>query len=315
MLRRDFLYLSSAMALGSGLLGGCSQSMKPGEDSPGKDKKEVHRLVDIGLQLSTVTSLMLADFEGTLARVAEIGYNQVEFSAMGFLGRKSDYVRQLLTRHNLVAPVGRITPVLPTDFFELSRSEAVQVFRERGRPELLLENVRHSIADAQDLGQKYLNLPALMPEHFQTMAQIKRTIDLLNEAGELCMEHGILFGYHNHNWEFAPVDGVVPYDLMLEQTAPDKVSFQLDAYWVVKGGGGLEDYLTRYPGRFSSCHLKDIDQNGDFADVGHGEIDFPAFARKALAQGTRYFFVERDNPPAPALSIERSFAYLKQMRF
>jgi sugar phosphate isomerase/epimerase len=309
MLRRDFLYLTSGVALSSGLLGSRAQGVMR------REAVEMSRLNSFGLQLSTVTQMMLKDFEGTLARVAEIGYDQVEFSAMGFLGRPVGYVQQLLMKNNLTAPVGRITPSLPEGFLQLPRAEAFQIFRERGKPEFLLDNVRHSIGDAQALGQKYLNLPAMMPEHFETMDQVKRNIDLLNEAGDLCAEHGILFGYHNHNWELIPIDGVVPYDLMLEQTESGKVGFQLDAYWIVKGGGSLDDYLTRHPGRFPSCHMKDIDENGDFADVGDGEIDFPAFTRKALAQGTKHFFVERDNPPAPEQSIEHSYAYLSQMTF
>ena len=88
---------------------------------------------------------------------------------------------------------------------------------------------------------------------------------------------------------------------------------QLDAYWIRKGGGDLFDYLSRYPGRFPTVHLKDIDAEGDFADVGHGLIDFPRFIAAAQAAGTRHCFVERDNPPDPAGSIRRSFAYLNQL--
>ena len=309
MRRREFLYLTSGVVLSSGFLSSCSQEFT---------RQEIvakARLENIGLQLSTVTSLMLNDFEGTLARAAEIGYSQVEFSAMGFLGRPANYVQQLLTENNLSAPVGRISPVLPEGTMQLSRDEIFKVFRERGKPEFLLENVRNAIEDAEHLNQKYLNLPGMMAEHFSTLDQVKRNIELLNQAGDLCSEHGILFGYHNHNWELAPIDGVVPYDLMLEQTDPEKVGFQLDSYWIVKGGGSFDDYLTRFAGRFPSCHLKDIDNNGDFADVGDGEIDFPAFTRKAIAQGTKHFFVERDNPPTPEQSIERSYAYLNQMTF
>ena len=309
MRRRDFLYLTSGVVLSSGFLGSCSQDLARQEIATKT------RLENIGLQLSTVTSLMMKDFEGTLARVTEIGYSEVEFSAMGFLGRPADYVQQLLTKNSLSAPVGRVSPALPKGFMQLPRAEAFNICRERGKPEFLLENVRNAIGDAEYLNQAYLNLPALMAEHFTTLDQVKRNIELLNQAGDLCAEHGILFGYHNHNWELAPIDGVVPYDLMLEQTDPGKVGFQLDAYWIVKGGGNLDDYLTRFPNRFQSCHMKDIDGNGNFADVGDGEIDFPAFTRKAITQGAKHFFVERDNPPAPEQSIERSYAYLNQMTF
>lgn len=271
------------------------------------------RLNKFGLQLSTVTSLMLEDFEGTLARVAEIGYEQVEFSAMGFLGRPTARVQALLAAQGLEAPVGRISPRLPLNFFQLPRDQARKVFVERGRPEYLLDNVKHALEAAVAMEQRYLVLPALMPDNFQNLDQVKANIELMNRAGDLCAAQGVVFGYHNHNWELAPMEGVIPYDLMIEETDPDKVTFQLDAYWIVKGGGNLSSYLARYPGRFSTCHLKDIDGNGDFADVGSGTINFPKFTKEALAQGTQYFFVERDNPPQPAESIQRSYQYLQQM--
>jgi sugar phosphate isomerase/epimerase len=154
-----------------------------------------------------------------------------------------------------------------------------------------------------------------MSEQFQTLDQVKRNIELMNQAGELCGEQGVMFGYHNHNWEFVPLEGVVPYDIMLQQTDSDKVTFQMDAYWVTKGGGDLFAYLSRFPGRFSTCHMKDIDDQGDFADVGDGLIDFPRFTREAIAHGAKYFFVERDNPPNPEQSIQRSYTYLRQMTF
>jgi sugar phosphate isomerase/epimerase len=301
MQRRQFLGLSGA-ALATG---GLARPVLADEN----------RLEAFGVQLSTLNALMLKDFEGTLARVAEIGYRQVEFSAMGFLGRPVEQVQALLAANGLEAPVGRVTPALPENFSTLPRSEAMKIYRARGGIEHLAENVRHSLDGALALGQKYLNLPGLRPDDFRSLDQVKANIEKLVEAGEICAREGVLFGYHNHSWELLPIDGVVPYDLMLSETDSDVLAFQMDSYWIVKGGGGLRDYLRRHPGRFPSCHLKDIDGAGDFADVGDGEIDFPAFVRFALAQGTEHFFVERDNPPEPLQSAQRSYAYLKTMRF
>lgn len=273
------------------------------------------KLDAFGLQLSTVTPLMLADFEGTLASVAEVGYKQVEFSAMGFLGRPVGLIEKLLADNGLSAPVGRVTPKLPEGFFSLSQDQAMAVFRERGHPDHLLENVSHSLDSAVALGQKYLVLPALMPDTFATLDDVKRNIDVISAAGELCAKSGVQFGYHNHNWEFVTVDGVVPYELMLSETDPQQVTFQLDVYWVEKAGASPADLLSRHAGRFVTVHMKDIAADGDFADVGSGEIDFPAFTRQAFDQGARYFFVERDSPPDPASSIRNSYAYLSQMIF
>lgn len=302
MQRRALLKAGLGSLLASPFLLGCQQ----GGAVP-------NRLTKFGLQLSTVTPLMLADFEGTLAKVAQIGYQQVEFSAMGFLGRSTQEVQGLLAQNNLEAPVGRIAPRLPAGFFQLPRKQAMQIYRERGQPKYLLDNVKQSLEAAVALGQDYLVLPALMPDNFKTLKQVQSNIDLINQAGELCAKQGVVFGYHNHNWELKPIDGKVPYDLMLEQTDPDKVTYQMDAYWIVKGGGNLSQYLTQYSGRFATCHLKDIDATGDFADVGDGLIDFPRFTKEAMQQGAKYFFVERDSPPRPAESIQRSYDYLKTM--
>ena len=323
MLKRQFVKSSLFLSMLPVGLGGCdklpqSQSELAGEkvqEHPQTSQLGTHKLDHFGLQLSTVTPLMLADFEGTLAKVAEIGYRQVEFSAMGFLGRSAAQVKQLLGHNDLYAPVGRITPTLPGDFMSLPRDQARKIYAQRSSPQHLIENVKHSLDSALELEQKYLNLPAMMPDNFASLDQVKSNIELLNEVGALCASHGVLFGYHNHNWELTPLDGVIPYDLMLEQTQASTVAFQLDAYWIVKGGGDLSDYLRRFPGRFPSCHLKDIDDNGGFADVGAGQINFPKFVRQAKAAGTQHFFVERDNPPAPEQSIRNSFTYLQNMTF
>lgn len=313
MQRRSFVRASVGSLLAPTLVFGC-QRPTPTEDET-ESVRMTAKLDKFGLQLSTVTKLMLEDFEGTLSKVAQIGYQQVEFSAMGFLGRTTEQVQRLLTEFNLEAPVGRITPALPPGFLELPRDEAMKIYRQRGGLEFLLENVAHSLDSALALGQRNLVLPALMPDNFQNLDQVKRNIELMNKAGDLCAKQGVTFGYHNHSWELAPLDGAIPYDLMLQQTNPETVNFQLDAYWITKGGGDLFAYLERFPGRFTTCHMKDIDDQGNFADVGDGLIDFPTFTREALAQGAQYFFVERDNPPDPASSIQRSFTYLQQMTF
>ena len=289
-------------------------SQSSDEAMPALDAQPEGRVLEhYGLQLSTVTRLMLADFEGTLREVAEVGYDQVEFSALGFLGRGLQQVQQLLEDTGLQAPVGRVTPLLPADIMQMSQDRAREIYAERGRAEHLLENVTHALENALVMGQTVLNLPALMPGDFQSLDQVKRNIERMNEAGALCAAQGVRFGYHNHDWEFKAIDGQIPYDLMLEQTDADKVSFQLDVYWIAKAGKNFSEYLSRYAGRFNSGHLKDMDEIKDFADVGHGVLDMPRFVNEATTAGAEYFFVERDNPPDPASSMRRSYAYLRKM--
>ncbi len=312
MRRRELIqWLAAAPTIG--LLQGCDTGAAATRETVMTPDPRV--LQKFGLQLSTITPMLMADFEGTLARVAEIGYQQVEFSALGFLGRPIATVSQLLADSNLEAPVGRISPKLPEGFANLPREEQRAAFRTLAGPEHLLANVEYGLEAARELGQRHLVLPALMPDNFATASGVEASIDLLRRAGEVCARAGIQFGYHNHNWEFGEVDGIVPYDLMLERIEPELMAFQLDVYWVTKGGRDPLHYLSNYPGRFPSSHLKDITSEGDFEDVGYGEIDMPEFVRAAEDSGTEYFFVERDNPPEPMRTAERTHAFLKQMRY
>lgn len=314
MLRRDWL---AALPVGA-LLASCGRLGKeeqadltePSPAGVGRNKLEA-----FGLQLSTLTPLLMADFEGTLAQVASIGYRQVEFSALGFLGRPVETVARLLEQHGLSAPVGRISPKLPDGFGTLSREEQFAAFQKFASPEYLTENVHNALRGAKELGQRHLVLPALMPEAFSSREKIDANIDLLRRVGEICANSGVQFGYHNHDWEFKPVDGVVPYDLMLESIEPELMAGQLDVYWVTKAGRDPDEYLKSHPNRFPTCHLKDIDANGDFEDVGYGQIDMPGFVSSAMASGTQYYFVERDNPPHPLQTAKRAYQYLEQMTY
>ena len=298
-----------------GMLASMAAGCGPGDQSASGSASvpEQRKLTDFGLQLSTITPLLMADFEGTLAQVAAMGYRQVEFSALGFLGRPVPLVADLLAANGLTAPVGRISPKLPESFAAMSREDQMAAFRTYAGPDYLLDNIRFGLQGAAALGQKHLVLPALMPDAFATGARIQESIDLLRQAGELCAAAGVQFGYHNHDWEFKPVDGVVPFDLMLESLEPELMSWQLDVYWVTKAGLDPLQYLSANVGRVPSCHLKDISADGDFEDVGHGLIDFPSFVAAAEASGTEYYFVERDNPPEPMRTAERAHAYLQQM--
>ncbi len=315
MKRRDIL---AALPLGilSTVSTGCAPTDPGDKDvSDQTAKVSARKLEQFGLQLSTVTPQLMADFEGTLAQVAAIGYRQVEFSALGFLGRPVSMIAELLEAHGLTAPVGRISPKLPEGFATLSREQQMAAFRTYAGPEYLLDNIRYGLEGAARLNQKHLVLPALMPNNFATQAKIDESIELLRQAGELCATAGVQFGYHNHDWEFKAIEGVVPFDLMLETIEPDLMASQLDVYWVTKGGRDPLDYFALHSDRIPSCHLKDMDSDGDFADVGYGTIDFPAVVAAAMGAGTEYYFVERDGPPEPMNTAKRAYAYLNEMTY
>ena len=121
---------------------------------------------------------------------------------------------------------------------------------------------------------------------------------------------GMRFGYHNHEFEFVPTDGAVPMALLLDETDPALVDWQMDIYWTVDGGEDPLAWLDRYRGRVTSVHIKDRSADGEMVAVGDGVIDFPRILTSAAEQGLRYGFVEHDFPEDPIESVRRSFNYL-----
>ncbi len=112
--------------------------------------------------------------------------------------------------------------------------------------------------------------------------------------GESCREAGLRFGYHNHDFEFETIDGQIPFDVLLDETDPGLVDFELDLFWITKGGEDPLRYFERYPGRFTLCHVKDMAAGGEMVDVGAGGIDFAAIFARAEQAGLKHFFVEHD---------------------
>jgi len=248
---------------------------------------EPDRLGRIGLQLYTVRDALARAFEGTLARVAAIGYRQVEFA--GYFNRSPRQVRAAVAAVGLEAPSAHI-----------------------GMPDVR-ERWQETLAAAHVVGHRYLVVASL--DHDKTLDDYKAAAEALNRAGEVARAAGIQLAYHNHDAEFAPLEGQVPYDVLLARTDPRLVHFEMDLYWITHGGGDPLAYFKRYPGRFPMIHAKDMDRQGHMVDVGRGGIDWVTIFRRRRAAGIRYVFVEHDNPPAPFESIRASYQYLSHLEF
>ncbi|GAB3273565.1 sugar phosphate isomerase/epimerase family protein [Parahaliea aestuarii] len=274
------------------------------------------RLNAIGLQLYTVNSAMAADFEGTLREVAAIGYREVEFSTAGGLFRRPPgEVKALLDDVGLRAPYGRLRPEMPVDIARLSREEAMALFRKLGSSDRIVENIEAMLPEAKAMHYEAIVLSAVLPDEMADMAGLERMAGIFNAAGRLCAEHGMRFAYHNHDFDFRPVNGVLPYEYLLQHTDPAAVSFQLDLYWASKAGQDPVRLLRDYGARINSCHMKDLAEDGGFADVGAGTLDFPALTRAAVDAGVGHFFVEHDRPEHPIDSARNSYRYLSAMTF
>lgn len=286
--RRDFLRGAATSAVAAGALGtwATTATAQPGP-GPGTGRGGGGRRVPppkIGLQLYTVRNAISAmGLEPVLARLAQIGYREVELA--GQYGLSAAELRETMDRYRMRIPSSHIG-------LNEIRGDWPQFLR-----------------DAQTLGQQYIGV-AFIPAN-NDLDFWRGIAQEFNEAGRVARDHGLTFFYHNHNWEFDVIDGERPYDILLDDTDPRWVQFELDLYWIVFAGVDPLTYFEREPRRFPLLHVKDL-LDRQWADVGDGEIDFGRIFRANPKSGAKRFFVEHDNPPDPLASVENSYDYLRE---
>jgi sugar phosphate isomerase/epimerase len=249
------------------------------------------KLKKVGLQLYTVRDLMKADLPGTLRKVAQIGYKEVEFA--GYYGRSPAQIKALLKQNGLTSPSSHIG-------LDILEKDSVRAF-----------------ADARAIGHSWVTVPYIPEERRKTMDDWNKIIDLLNQLGPQAKAAGLRLAYHNHDFEIRPVNGVRPLDVMLDKTDPSLVDFEMDLYWVIFGGGDPSDFFNRHPKRFAMVHVKDSAGPPDnkMVDVGKGTIDFPKIFAQSDKAGIKHYFVEHDQPADPIATIRNSFNYLHALRY
>lgn len=240
-----------------------------------------------GLQLYTVRDLLEKDFEGTLAEVARLGYRQIEFA--GIVGPSQEQTLSILKRHGLSAPSSHVSY------------------------ELLERELSKHLQAARAMGLQFIVCPSVDASGLKSIDDWKRVCQTFNAIGARAKEAGLSFAYHNHDFEFVPVNGKIPYDIILAQTDPDLVKLEADLYWMAKAGRDPVAYFQRYPGRFPLLHLKDMTRDGAITEVGQGTVDFKRILAHSALAGVAYCFVEHDHPADPLQSIEISLRYLQQI--
>lgn len=257
----------------------------------------------IGLQLYTLRGDIAKDVEGTLRKVAQLGYKEVElygYSDGKFFGKTAKELKAFLKEIGLNPVSGHY-------------GAGVENKTAKGT---LSNDWQRAVDDAAELGQKYVNCAYLTPKERVTIDQYKSYVDLFNKSGEIAKKAGLQFGYHNHDFEFQKIDGETPYDIIAGKTDPKLVKLELDLYWVVKAGLDPVELFKKYPGRCHLWHVKDMDKtDGSFAEVGTGSIDFAKiFAARKIA-GLEHFFVEQDVAKRPAIeAIDISYKNLVKMK-
>ncbi len=273
--RRSFL----GTVTGAGLLGS--------HLSWAADNRKIDK---IGVQLYTVRDAMKEDFDGTLAKVAAVGYREVEFA--GYFDRSPKDVKASLDRVGLVSPSAHFNNAYLGDQW----------------PGVL--------ESANIIGQQYIVCSSVDEKTRQGPGGWPRIAEMFNHAGEAARKAGIQFGYHNHSFEFTPVDGKLPYDILLHSTDPNLVKMEMDLYWIVNAGADPLAYFNRYPGRFPLVHVKGRAKNGDMTEVkADNSIDWKALFAQSEKAGIKHYFVEQDKSDSPFDSIRTSFSYLHELRF
>ena len=174
-----------------------------------------------------------------------------------------------------------------------------------------------TLADAAEIEHKWLVIASTPDTDRASADAIKRWADTIHTAAEDAKAYKIKIGYHNHDAEFKQIDGKRVYDMLLEMTKPDDLQFEMDIYWITKGGGDPFAYFAKWPGRFPMVHVKDAGPPPQMAmeDVGKGTIKWADIFAKRKEAGIKHYFVEHDSPADALASVTASYKYLRALQF
>lgn len=303
-LSRRGLLAASAAALGAAYGGGASAAAKPFFQRHG---------LPLGIQLYTLGPDLQKDLDAQLATVAKIDFKSVELA--GYLGRTPAELRAAFDKAGLICPSAHIAPKgangpsFSGDLVKLADELHVIGVKSAIMPILYIPD---------RLGGDLRSAGAQM-----TADDWKWNADFLNEKAAVLKKAGIVTGYHNHNFEFAPLGNTNGMEILLKGTDPSLVTFEMDAGWVTAAGHDPFAMLKRHPGRFTQMHVKDIKATTqanfvlkqDPTEVGSGMIDWKNLLPAAYAAGVRGFYVEQEPPFAHSRldSAKISFDYLAKV--
>ncbi len=232
-----------------------------------------------GLQLYSIRQAMAVSVPQTLERVARLGFGAVEFA--GYFGHSPAEIATHLAATGLIAPSNHVDA-------RASRADPARV-----------------VADGARAGHRHLVVAWIPPEDRTSLEDWQSWADSLNRLGEACRAADLRCAYHNHDFEFRPIDGsagdggVTPWDLLQARCDPSLVAFEIDTYWVQHAGLDPAELVARAPDRFPLCHLKDRAADGGMAILGEGETDFAAVLAARGPDGFEQCYAELDNPVSP----------------
>ncbi|MDH3709165.1 MAG: sugar phosphate isomerase/epimerase [Cyclobacteriaceae bacterium] len=287
-------------------------------------------LKSIGIQLFSLPKLLESSFEEGIRLLAEMGYREIElygpysfsaqsakdrwnaitpmlgFSGSGFFGHTLREIRTILKKHSIKATA------MHTDL------------------ETLNQHMDQLGEAAARLGVEFVGIPAIPEEKRGSLEDYQRMAVEFNSIGEKAKNVGVKFSYHNHGYGLQELQGQIPFNVILEQTDPQLVFFEMDLYWTTAGGADPVEYLQAYPNRFRLMHVKDMREKVRFSGdggspkewmelfpymttVGDGVLDLSAILPVAKRMGVKHFYVEQDMVANPQVALKRSIDYLKSL--
>ena len=245
----------------------------------------------VAVQLYCVREDMKSDPLSTLTKLAEMGYKHVEhanYEDRKFYGYTAPEFKKVLADLGLKMPSGHT--VLGKKHWDASKND-------------FTDEWKYTVEDAATMEQKFVVSPWLDESYWSSYDALMGFLEVFNKCGELCQQSGMKFGYHNHDFEFSEIlNGEVMFDLMLENTDPDKVGIQLDVGNMYIAGAKAKDIIMKYPGRFETIHVKDMiesesEEGHGFEStiIGKGLIGTKEVTDMSRDQGTWLFIIEQES--------------------
>ncbi|MDJ1468045.1 TIM barrel protein [Cytophagaceae bacterium DM2B3-1] len=292
--RRDFLKISGAAALSA-------WAMPYAQATPIKN---------IGIQLYTLRDVIGKDTKNVLTQLAKDGYKELEAYGIDsgkFFNLSGAEFKKIVTDLGMKTIGSHASPDVKFDKDVKAGLDAVA------------PNWKKAVETAKEGGLTYITCPWWKEEHRKSADDYKKSAAIINLLAEYAVKQGLKFTYHNHDFEFKKFGNTDFYDVLLAQTNPKAVNFEMDLYWVVAAGKNPDDYFTKYPGRFHQVHVKDMSKADKTknTEVGKGSIDFAKILKLAPKAGIKHFFVEQENNYSPdsLASAKLCADYLKKFNY
>lgn len=279
----------------------------------------------------SLPKLLEKDFESGIKLLSEIGYQEIElygpypfstnavkadwdavtpalgFSGSGYFGHSPREIRSILDAHGVLASATHLDmETLQTRMAQIGEASEI-------------------------LGFEYVGIPSIPEKKRKTLDGYKKVAEEFNQIGEQAKKAGLKFAYHNHGYGLSEMNGEIPMQIILNQTNPDLVFFELDIFWTTAGGADPKAYLEAYPGRYHLMHIKDMKEkvrfSGDGGDpsqwielfphmttAADGILDLQNIISAGLKNGVKHFFVEQDMVAQPEIALKKSIDYLKSIK-